>query len=248
MDAADVRALRKELKALVRRKQKAELVQRRQFILPGVDLQMRAVLIFLLSGSAELASAWAAQEQQRRPWHTRSTHVDVNVALISAWATQWGSHGLVVAAVENLEHPWRIAADRFLMESLLVDRISDMSTSGLAMSSACAWDTYMRLWSYRPQSPQQHAWPGKLDSTSRMKKKYLWQLRRRWGIQCGIPNLRPGLSMTLLRDRVCPDKIFVCSHPQPVALECLRISMFILVAPEYPPQQQTQACNTTYNL
>ena len=57
MDATDVRALRKELKALLRRKQKAELVQRRQFILPGVDLQMRAVLILLLSGSAELARA-----------------------------------------------------------------------------------------------------------------------------------------------------------------------------------------------
>ena len=232
MDATDVRALRKELKALLRRKQKAELVQRRQFILPGVDLQMRAVLILLLSGSAELARAWAAQEQQRRPWHTRSTHVDVNVALISTWATQWGSHGLVVAAVEDLQHPWRTAADRFLMESLLVDRISDMSTSGLALSSACAWDAYMRLWSYRPQSPQQHTWLCKLDSTPRMRKKYLWQLRRRWGIQCGIPNLRPGLSMTLLRDRVCPNKTYVWTHTLLVVLGCLHISMFLLVAPE----------------
>lgn len=201
MDATSVTALRKELKALLRQKKKAELMQRRQNILPNIDLQMRAVLVFLLSGSAELARAWAAQEQQRRPWHTRCAHVTLNVALVGAWATQWATHALVVAAVQDMQHPWRTAADRFLMESLLVDRIAQMSASGLAMSSACAWEAYVRYWSYRPKTHEQQAWLRKLDSTPHKRQKYLWRLRRRWGIQCGAPDARPGLSMTLLRDR-----------------------------------------------
>ena len=201
MDATGIAALRRELKALLRQKKKAEQMQRRLNILPNIDLQMRAVVIFLLSGSAELARVWAAQEQQRRPWHRSGTHVALNAALISSWANQWAAHALVIAAVQDMRHPWRTTADRFLMESLLVDRIANMSASGLAMSSACAWEAYMRYWSYRPKTHEQQAWLCKLDSTPRKRQKYLWRLRRRWGIQCGAPVARPGLSMALLRDR-----------------------------------------------
>ena len=201
MEATDVKTLRKQLKALMRKKRKVDLAQQRQHILPSIDLQMRAVLIFLLSASAELACTWATQEQHKRPWHTFGMHVAVNVALIGVWANQWATHAMVLNAVQNLEHPWRAAADIFLMESLLADRIRQMSVSGLAMSSACAWAAYLRYWSYRPQTPKQQAWLTTLQSTPRRRDRYLCRFRKRWGLNCGAPDLRPGLSMALLRER-----------------------------------------------
>ena len=201
MEATDVKTLRKQLKALMRKKRKVDLAQQRQHILPSIDLQMRAVLIFLLSASAELACTWATQEQHKRPWHTFGMHVAVNVALIGVWANQWATHAMVLNAVQNLEHPWRAAADIFLMESLLADRIRQMSVSGLAMSSACAWAAYLRYWSYRPQTPKQQAWLTTLQSTPRRRDRYLCRFRKRWGLNCGAPDLRPGLGMALLRER-----------------------------------------------
>ena len=196
-----MKTLRKQLKALMRKKRKVDLAQQRQHILPSIDLQMRAVLIFLLSASAELACTWARQEQHKRPWHTFGMHVAVNVALVGAWANQWATHAMVLDAVQNLGHPWRAAADIFLMESLLADRIRQMSVSGLAMSSACAWAAYLRYWSYRPQTPKQQAWLTTLQSTPRRRDRYLCRFRKRWGLNCGAPDLRPGLSMALLRER-----------------------------------------------
>ena len=204
MDGKSMTSLRKELKALLRLKRKTEQAQRRQHTMPSIDMQMRTVLVFLLSGSAELARAWAAQEQQRRPWHRLRFHVAVNAAMVGTWANQWAAHATVVDAVQDMQHPWRTAADVFLMESLLVERIAQMSASGLAMSAASAWETYLRYWSYRPQTNKQRAWLHAVDSTPRKRVKYLWRLRRRWGIQCGVPVARPGLSMDLLRNRVRP--------------------------------------------
>lgn len=206
MEGADVQSLRKELKALLRKKRATELAQRRQHVLPSVDLQMRAVVVFLLSGSAELACSWAKQEQHTRPWHTFRLHVAVSAALVAAWAGQWGSHALVLAAIQNLQHPWRAAADVFLMESLLAERITQMSASGLAMSSACAWSAYMRYWSHRPKTLQQQAWLTELDNKPCKRAKYLWRFRKRWSLHFGVPKPRPGLSMTLLRDRVFSTK------------------------------------------
>ena len=196
-----MKALRKELRALTRKKHKVDLAQRRQHILPGIDLQMRAVLVFLLSASAELACTWAEQEQHRRPWHTFGMHVAVNVGMVGAWANQWATHAMVLAAVQNLEHPWRAAADVFLMESLLADRIRQMSASGLVMSSTCAWAAYLRYWSYRPQTPKQQAWLSTLQGTPRRRDRYLLRFRVRWKLNCGAPDLRPGLGMALLRER-----------------------------------------------
>ena len=144
MDGTNVQALRKELKALVRQKRKAEQEQRRQHVLPSIDLQTRAVLVLVLSGSADLARTWGQQEQRKRPWHSFTVHVAVTAALVAAWASQWAAHAIVLAAVQDLGHPWRAAADVFLMESLLADRIKPMNASGLAMSSTCAWTSYLR--------------------------------------------------------------------------------------------------------
>ena len=203
MEHQDIQTLRKELKALQRQKRRADAAQRRQHITPNIDLQMRAVLVLLLSGCAELAAKWAQHEQHKRPWHTFGAHLAVSAALVVAWAGQWAAHALLVDAVHDLQHPWRAAADIFLMESLLADRIQQMSASGQTMSSACAWESYLRYWSYRPQTPAQQAWLNMLDSTPRKRTKYLWRFRRRWGLSSGAPIVRPGLSMTLLRERAC---------------------------------------------
>ena len=203
MERQSIQALRKDLRALQRKKRREDAAQRRQHITPNTDLQMRAVLVLLLSGCAELAAKWAQHEQHRRPWHTFGMHLAVSAALVVAWAGQWAAHALVLDAVQNLQHPWRAAADIFLMESLLAERIQQTSASGQTMSTACAWASYLRYWSYRPQTPAQQAWLNMLDTTPHKRHKYLWRFRRRWGLSSGAPVVRPGLSMTLLRDRAC---------------------------------------------
>lgn len=233
MEATSLKTLRKELKALLRQKRKTELAQQRQHMLPSIDLQMRAVLIFLLSGSAELARVWAEQEQHKRPWHTFGVHVAVNAALVASWASQWAAHALVLAAMQDLQHPWRAAADVFLMESLLAERITQMSASGLAMSSTCAWTTLLRYWSHRPQTRRQQVWLSMLDSTPRKRHKYLWRFRKRWRLHCGVPRVRPGLSMTLLLDRA------ISLRPVPKHIHCF-LEIGFLVSEQFCPSTNTK--------
>ena len=201
MASHDIKGLRKQLKTLQREKLALEREQSRQQVPATLALQMQAVLILLLSGSAALACTWVEQQQRARPYHTHKTYAAVTATMVEAWCRQWAAHGLVAAAMQDLSHPWRAAVDMFLVESLLAERIARMTASGMAVSAACVWESFQRYWSFRPQTPRQQAWLASMEGKANCRAKYLWRFRRRWGLQLGLPAVRPGLSVALLQDR-----------------------------------------------
>ena len=122
MDRDSLKQLRKDLRKLARQKQALESRQRQEQVSTSVAWQMTTVLVLVLSDSESLALAWAFQRQRKRPLQALSHNTGVSSALLKTWLAQWGRHGAVMAALQSLEHPWRAAADKLLMGSLLVDR------------------------------------------------------------------------------------------------------------------------------
>jgi hypothetical protein len=207
MSDANLRALRTEMQQLQRRVRAHERREAATLHSPGVVLQMKAVLVFLLSGSAGLACTWVTRRQHERFMSTLVPPVQVTTPMLETWREQWGSHGALAAPLCSLEHPWRMEVDRFLMESLVVERIAAMNASGVSVPPDQVWEMTVRMWMHRPRTAQDDRWLQKLGSDRKARAMHLWHFRRRWGLRSGLMPRRDGLSQDMFLQRVASIKI-----------------------------------------
>ena len=243
---ADLRAALQKLE----RRRRAQEKQATALRLPGEIAQLKTVLIALISNEVTLARAWVGQAQRFCLGRSISAQVDVSPSEVSEWVKRWSGHPEVKAALADLSHPWREAADRFLMESLVVDRIRAANTSGVSVPSSEVWAMLQRMWAMRPQSAKTKAWLLTLAGSSVSRRSYLQKLRRRWLLTSGVLERRPGLSVCNLKHKAPAEHFegrlavhvrheccgaaercvlvltLICAHAAPMPVHALPVLMF----------------------
>ena len=158
-------------------------------------------LIASLCNDDALARIWTCMDQRRRGRSENGRYADTTLADVSRWKLQYGTHGDIVRARQELDHPLRREADDFLMESLTVEAIEKQSGKGLVVPSAWVSETYVRLWRHRPRCRATEDVLLRLETEERYKNKWAWNLRRRWNLRCGEPRGMRTVSVTAQRDR-----------------------------------------------
>ena len=144
---------------------------------PDPDRRLRsvAVLVFFLSRSTALAMLYLLARSST-DFHSMPGLGDapVEVIILLDWFRDTSIQHTVMAAISALDHPVRVVADSFLMQTCLVGFIVAQSRRGLTVDLPEAIHVYLRLWSYRPMS----------DRTARHLRRLAWHrnTRRRFGV------------------------------------------------------------------
>ena len=191
--------LRQSLRKLerVRRDQTKQLNTVR---LPGEVAQLRAVLVALISDDIDLACTWAAQAQRFTFGRGISQQASVGPMIMREWMQRWSGHPALVASLTDLSHPWREAADRWLIESLAVDHIRAANASGITVPGREVWAMLQRMWALRPASAKTKEWLAKLAEHAACRGGYLYSMRRRWLLHATVLPKRPGVGLHQLQN------------------------------------------------
>ena len=156
-------------------------------VMPGrhVPKQVRviALLVWFLSGKSDLAMSYVL---------SRGKEYDLdNVDLMSAahvalYIVQWLRDASVISAVHTglaeLRDPLRIAADQYLMHSLLIEFIMTQNQKGVAVDLVTAIAKYIRLWSMRPITDKVKQRLARLVWHRNTRRRFGVNLRREWAL------------------------------------------------------------------
>ena len=142
---------------------------------PCLETRAVSVLVWFLSSRPLLAVVYL----QRRSCHDFDVSKEMASQELAAlsllnWFKSGRVRNLVMAAIEDLDHPIRYRADVFLMHTCLVGIIVDQNKRGLTVDLTEAVQVYLRLWSHRPMS----------DRTADFLRRLVWHRnsRRRFGV------------------------------------------------------------------
>jgi hypothetical protein len=198
-DAPGLNHLRSQLKGLVKRKRRLDKVQ--ISVVPE-HVQKMAVMIQMLSGDSRWAIAWVLKWQLRFYLMTFGTSVQPSHALIMAWVEKHKSDAELLVILADIEHPKRIQADTFLMESLLYEFIQENSRKGISIPSSALITRSLKNWSYRPVSTLVQL--QLLDLQQSKSKRTAWcrRFRKRWQILWGMIDKEKPQSSDLLQQKV----------------------------------------------
>ena len=194
-----------DLRASLRKLARARRAHKKQLSavrLPGEVVQLKAVLIALICDDTELACSWAAQAQRFTFGRGVSQQASISSTIIREWMQRWSGHPEVLASLANLNHPWREAADRWLIESLAMDHIEKANASGITVPGTEVWAMLQRMWALRPVSASTKVWLAKLAGEAASRKSYLQKMRQRWNVHSSVLANRPGLSQPMLQTKV----------------------------------------------
>lgn len=200
--AADHKAvteLRQTLKALKRRKER--LAKTVVSVVPD-HVQRMAVLIQMLSDDSRWAIAWVQKWQVQHYLVTFGTPVLPTHALILAWVEKHKTDADLLSILANIEHPKRIEADIFLIETLLFEFVQENSRKGISIPSSALVTRYLKLWSYRPVSTVVNTRLIELEQSSRHRKEWCRRFRKRWCILWGSIAVEKPQSHALLQKKV----------------------------------------------
>ena len=198
-DAQGLNHLRSQLKGLVRRKRRLDKVQ--ISVVPE-HVQKMAVMIQMLSRDSRWAIAWVLKWQLRFYLMTFGTSVQPSHALIMAWVEKHKSDAELLVILADIEHPKRIQADTFLMESLLYEFIQENIRKGISIPSSALITRSLKNWSYRPVSTLVQL--QLLDLQQSKSKRTAWcrRFRKRWQILWGMIDKEKPQSSDLLQQKV----------------------------------------------
>jgi hypothetical protein len=88
---------------------------------------------------------------------------------------------VVQAALQRLDHPWRVRVDIFLVESLLYEEILEQNKKGLVVPANSIPAMFIKKWKMRPIPHSVNEILNKLQRNEREYKK-MWcrRFRHRW--------------------------------------------------------------------
>lgn len=195
-----LKTLRAELRAM-QKKAWRERQQSRVVLGPTVLLALRAVLMFQLCGDLRWPMLWSIWFQQRqRSLYSVSSRL-ITAQVIQSWVTMYQDHEMLVPARAQLDHPWRIAADTFLIESLVYEDVLNSNARGLVVPSSALVAWYARKWSQRPRCSATDAHLLRMDQTPATGRSWAFRFRQRWKLLWGEMSKTRDLSRDEIRDR-----------------------------------------------
>ena len=195
-----LRTLRSQVRSL--EKQRARIRRASQVVhSPTLLLRLRTVLVFCLCGSSEWALLWASRFQRRQRGLYSEWQQPLSRSMIEGWVRELQHESSVQAALQNLGHPWRMAADEFLVESLLYEDVLAANGRGLELPSPELMQGYLRKWRFRPCAPSMADLLNRLDADRDRGRKWSQRFRQRWGLSWGRLTEVRSLSRSMIRHR-----------------------------------------------
>ena len=158
-----------------------------------------AVVIWLLSRRAALAHVFFLGTLRTKKGRRSPLGLSVPELVLAEWLLDPVAGPAVKAALRRLDHPVRMRADRFLVESVLVEYIRDQNSKGLTVDLAQAIVKYLALWTCRPCPIPLAQRLSRLVWDRGARKRFGRDLRRTWGLSIGA--LRWGRELS--HDIIC---------------------------------------------
>ena len=123
-----------------------------------------------------------------RPSNSANSVHGVEGALTDAWEDIVNDGTFLLHCLLELlltVSPCSGAADRFLMDSILVRRVMDAASRGVTMALGEVIDQYIGLWMSRAHIGSSEAWLTKLAYHQNTRRKFGVRLRATWNLHCG---------------------------------------------------------------
>ena len=150
---------------------------------PTTAVKLTTVVIYSLCEDASLACVWAQRKQNARRRHDGLWPVTITPPLVQTWHTTYGQHPRVAAAMASFADDLRMAADEFLMESLLAEEVEEQNRKGVTMCPRLMTESFVRKWTLRPRSPATDRWLCLLQQDVNMQANWRRGFKRRWGLE-----------------------------------------------------------------
>lgn len=196
-----LRALRHEVRRL--EKQRARLRKASQVVhTPTLLMRLRTVLVFCLCNNTEWALLWGSWFQRRQRGLYSQWSQPLSANLIAGWVQELQYDDSVQAALRDLSHPWRMAADTFLVESLVYEDVIAANGKGLELPSSALLQSYLRKWRLRPHATHTAELLNKLQTDTGLARKWSQRFRQRWALSWGKLTEVRHLSKTAIKQRV----------------------------------------------
>ena len=150
-----------------------------------LDLLVAAVLQ-LMTGSFDLVLVYLLWRRSLRPRHTQGPLEGI---VTHVWEHLFEDDLFCMRCCMELmdrSSAVRMSADRFAMESILVERIMQSARRGVVMTLDRAIEEFLGLWCQRSYIPDGAAsWIAKLAYHRNTRRKFGVRLRQIWNLQMG---------------------------------------------------------------
>ena len=168
---------------------------------PTMPLRLRAVLMFVLCGNMHWTLLWASWFQRRQRGMYGTWQQPLSEAMVHGWVSEFQQHQMVQEALGALNHPWRLVADTFLMESLVYEEVLKSNAKGLQVPSPGLVQLYIRKWGLRRHATWAAQSLLKLKTHSSYATFWARGFRRRFTLRWGMLQEVCNLSQEKTRKR-----------------------------------------------
>jgi hypothetical protein len=164
----------------------------------GLNMLMirTAVLIKNFSGRRDLALHWVRLQQERQCRWRPGLAIDVTPALLDRWCLILADDLIVRRCEEDPSAALGGTAREFLVESLLAEKVRELTSLGLKVPSGFALNKFLSLLNALPENPVTRDRLRSLCSSESACKKWSKRFRNEWSLSWGTPLLSHGVSMT----------------------------------------------------
>jgi hypothetical protein len=199
---------------------------------PSVGLRRQrivACVIWMLSGCAWFSVSYLLS---RGCTATGTSVADVSLERTLLLLTDWlaAESWSIFDALSDIENPYRVEADSFLVRSLVAAVVYVQSMKGVVVSTSEAIFHYLRFWSLRPVAAALQPALRKLAYSRNARRKFGQLLRREWMLEYGSYRTFDELSNDVKNHRVLAINARHLSHVsiQSVTDSCVVFAMATL--------------------
>lgn len=156
------------------------------------DRRVAAMIVFL-SGREDLALHWVRLKQAQSHRWKAGIAVDVTRRALRDWCIELRHDSLVSRSLREPASCFRSEVHLFLAESVVRDRLLDLSDVGILVPSRPILDMYVRLLNCLPQSRVVVEMRDRLREKPSYTKKWLRRFRETWGFCWGATHVPHGI-------------------------------------------------------
>ena len=215
---AEVQEARDELARATKMRKLAELEARARYNIIKPRWKVIAVLIAMYSGRTDLAQLFLFNRAWEHDLLESFYAFEVDSAQLVQWMKERCSWQTLVASLNDVSSRPRFQAERFLIESLLVQYIDEHNQKGICVPVHVLVTFYARLWSWHGYTPASAAHVQRLLYGPRhARRKWAEEFRMEWPVGFGSLERSKELEDTVMVKRVhdMSTRLFatpLCSH------------------------------------
>ena len=145
-----VKPLRRQLRNLTRQRRRHQAAVA-QVWTPIEHVQMKAVVMFLLTGEPRWPIFFVKRWQWRHVNRVIAMLTQINEAVLQEWHMTYGGHDRVQHMLQHLDDADRVAIDVFLIQSLIYEEIETNNNKGPSVPASSVVASFIRKCRFRPE-------------------------------------------------------------------------------------------------